>query len=411
MYKKAKQAIIGDYLNDTKRPHDRSRITLLFNIAFSCFILGSLATITSLVLGTYPILIPALGNVIFALIPLALLKRKRLDLAAKIYFSVLFCLLFGNLNFNDGTMHVGSPFWIVIVNILVMYILDYKWGITFLTLSAFGFIYYLNNVLPHTLEVVGSLPKGTYYSAYYESFFALFLIGYIVATILKASRHSDELLQAQNDALTLQNNLIKSSDEEKTVMLKEIHHRVKNNLQVIISLLRLQMREINDADSITKFRDSINRVLTMALIHEKIYQSEELSRVNLEKYFESLSQDLIASHQIEFPVKVQFDFEVEKIGLRSIVPLALIFNELFTNSLKHAFTDHRNPLIHASLKMFDDTFFIFEYMDNGAWKSSSDTSSFGLELIESLTDQLEGEMEFENHPKTFYKFKIKHLEL
>lgn len=409
MYGRIKRYEIHEYLAETVSFHDRSRITLLFNIAYATFILGTIASFVSLILGTYPILIPGLGNVVLAGIALVILKSKNISLAAKIYFSALFCLLFGNLIFNYGTMHIGSPFWIMLINILVLYILDIWWGLVFLLLSSFGFIYYIHNVFPRTIEIVSSLPKATYFSAYYETFFALFLLGYIIYTIIKASRNSDELLQSQNRELTFQNSLISAKNAENTVMLKEIHHRVKNNLQVIISLLRLQMREINHQDSLDKFSESINRVLTMALIHEKIYQSEELSNVDLEQYFKSLSQDLISSYQVETPVEIDLHFDIKRVGLTSIVPLALIFNELFSNSIKHAFKDHHKPKIRVGLIKLTNDKVLFEYQDNGIWKTENSTSSFGLELIESLTEQLDGTMELKKEPVTHYRFLFNHL--
>lgn len=237
-----------------------------------------------------------------------------------------------------------------------------------------------------------------------------FLLGYIINTILNSSKKSDELLKKRNEELIRQNQEIIDRDIEKTVLLKEIHHRVKNNLQVITSLLRLQMRELKHEESISKFRDSINRVLTMALIHEKIYKSEGLSKVNLEEYFRELSQDLIKSYQIDFQVQLNYLFEVEKIGLKSIVPLALIFNELFSNSLKHAFVSSTPPfLITLQLRNSDKGYFEFTYSDNGKWKQPGSDSTFGLELIDSLTDQLEGELSFHSSPETVYRFKIKHL--
>ncbi len=410
MYSKIKSYFIGDLLLETERLHDRSRIDVLFNIASSVLLLGLSATIISLIIGAYPVLIPGLGNFLFASMTLFLLKKKKLQFTAHLYFFVLFCLLFGNLNFNYGTMHVGSPFWVMLLNILVMYILGLRWGIFYLFLSLLGFLYYLHFVFPVTLQIVNNLPPATYFSAYYETIFALFLLGYVISTILKASRQSDELLIKQNRELIAQNDIIKASDEEKTVLLKEIHHRVKNNLQVIISLLRLQMRELTQEEALSKFKDSINRVLTMALIHEKIYQSEELSKVNLVKYFESLSGDLKNSYQTGKPVKVYFHFEMDRIGLKSIVPMALIYNELFSNSLKHAFHEIQQPEIEVSLYKVNNLEFEFHYSDNGIWKQSVNATTFGSELIESLTEQLEGQLAFQTQP-TKYIFRFKNLDI
>ena len=308
-------------------------------------------------------------------------------------------------------MHVGAPFWIMLLNIAVMYIIGLYWGVAFIIASLGVFLFYLHYFFPYHNAIFPSLPEEVFYSVYYETFFALFLLGYIINTILQSSKASDDLLKKKNIELVNQNNEILLREEEKTVMLKEIHHRVKNNLQVITSLLRLQMHELNSDKEVEKFNDSINRIMTMALIHDRIYQTEEFSRVNLEEYFKGLSNDLMNSYQIHFNVDLSFKFEIEKIGLKSIVPLALIYNELFSNSLKHAFNNTDLPIINVSLSGFDDDYFLFTYEDNGSWRPSEGKSTFGRELIDSLTQQLDGEVNFSTTAMTKYSFKFKHLDL
>lgn len=412
MYLKLKTYFIGDCLQRLSSLHDQSRVTILFNIAITVVVMGAIATIVSILFGTYPVLIPAIGNIIFGLLTLYTIRIKQdFQLAAKIYMIILFCLIFGNLNFNAGTMHVGILLWVMLLNILVLYILGIRWGIGFLSASLLGYIYYIHFVFPITLEIIEDLPKATYYAVYYETLFAFFLLAYIIYTILKSSQDSDFLLKEKNEALIKQNNLISMRDEEKTIMLKEIHHRVKNNLQVITSLLRLQMAEIDSDNEKSTFKDSINRVLTMAKIHDKMYQSEELSKLNLEDYFEGLSTDLIDSYQTNYGIEVQLDIQVEKIGLKTIVPLALIYNELFANSLKHAFEQTDSPEISVSIVHYNETHFTFTYADNGIWVDRSKETSFGLELIQSLTDQLDGEMEFSKAPATQFTFTFRYLDL
>lgn len=404
-----KSYFIGEYLRNAKSLHDQSRIVLLFNITFSLFVLGFIASVVSLIAGTYPILVPAGGNMLLAIVVLLLLKFKSVQFSASIYFFALFILLFGNLNFNPGTMHVGSPFWILLLNILVAYILGKRWGAVYIVASMLGFIYYIVFVLPVSLEIASDLPRAIYYSAIYETIFALLLLGYIISTILNSSYDSDELLSKQNDELKHQNEVILLNNNEKTVLLKEVHHRVKNNLQVIISLMRLQMRELESKEAISKFKETINRVLTMSMIHEKMYQSESLSKVNLEQYFMDLSLDLLNSYQIEYNVQFKADFDIDQIELKSIVPLALIFNELYSNSLKHAFDKVENPKIEFTLRKESESILLLEYTDNGVWKKPEREMSFGLELIDSLTSQLDGSIEFSDSPNTSYVFRFKNI--
>ena len=406
MYSYWKNFFIGEFLKNSNSFHDKSRVGLLFNITFVLLFLGIIASVVSLIIGTYPVLIPALGNVFLALVSLLLIKYKNFQFSAAVYFIALFILLFGNLNFNEGTMHVGSPFWIMILNILVMYVLGRVWGTFTIIASVLGFSYYVVFVLPISLEIFRDLPAATYYTALYETVFALFLLGYIISTILIASRNSDKLLKEQNNALIDQNKTISLNIEEKTVLLKEIHHRVKNNLQVIISLMRLQMRDLKSPEAISKFKETINRVLTMSMIHEKMYQSESLSQINIEQYFQDLSNDLLTSFETGFKVKFNFEFYINTIEVKSVVPLALIFNELFSNSLKHAFSETTSPSIDLSLRMTDQNVIVLEYMDNGNWINPSSEMTFGLELIDSLTQQLDGTMEFSSEPNTKYIFRF-----
>jgi len=403
MLKRYKQFFLDIKLLESYSIHDQTRINLLFNISVFVFVLSSLASIISVIIGSYPILIPALGNLVLSILVQFIMKYKDFVLAGKIYFSTLFLLLFGNLIFNYGTMHIGSPFWIMLLNICVFYVVGKKWGIVFLILSCITFSYYIIEILPIIVSLIAILPKATYYSAVYEALFVLTLLGYVINIILDSSKKSDELLQAQNEKLLLNN-------EEKTIMNKEIHHRVKNNLQVIISLMRIQMGELKNEEMHEKYQEMINRVLTMSNIHEKMYQSETLSKIGLNEYFQDLSKDLIDTYQLGFEVDLDFKFELENIGLKTIVPFALLFNELFSNSLKHAFINTDNPKIYLSVKKIDEKHFSFDYGDNGVWKKPSKSNSFGLELIETLTSQLDGEMKFEKTPYTLFKFKFNQLD-
>ena len=406
MYTTFKNKIIGDYIKEVDSLHDQSRILLLFNLTFTVFILALIAALLGLILGSYATLVPALGNVFLTATTLFILHKKKLKLAASFYLICAFFLLFGNLNFNEGTMHIGSPFWIMILNILVMYILGIRWGISFLVASILGFCYYVVFVLPESIKLVLDLPSATYNAVLYETLFALTILGYVIATILRSSKKSDELLLAKNESLLKQNEIISNSNEEKTVLLKEIHHRVKNNLQVIISLIRLKMHELEDENAIQNYKETINRVMTMSMIHEKIYQSDEISRIDIENYFTDLSNELINSLGAFRNVAMRCEVNVEKMDLNKIVPLALIFNELLSNSLKHAFNETDNPEISFALNSTASDEINMVYKDNGKWKVPTKESSFGLDLIDSLVDQLDGKLTLETEDNCIVKISF-----
>jgi PAS domain S-box-containing protein len=193
---------------------------------------------------------------------------------------------------------------------------------------------------------------------------------------------------------------IKASLKEKEVLLKEIHHRVKNNLQIISSLLNLQSTYIKDPQALGMFKESQNRVRSMALIHEKLYQSKDISRIDFTEYIRNLAGNLIRSYGAS-PAKVKLVIDADQIslGVDTAIPCGLIINELVTNSLKYAFTDGRKGEIRVSLRNETDGKGQYRLIvaDNGVgFPESIDlrkTTTLGLQLVSTLTDQLNGTIE------------------
>lgn len=193
-----------------------------------------------------------------------------------------------------------------------------------------------------------------------------------------------------------QKELAEKSLHEKNVLLREIHHRVKNNLQVISSLLALQSKYIQDDTAINALQQGQDRVQSMALIHEDLYRSENLMGVDTEIYFSQLIDNLFESYNIH-EEDIQLNMEVETLSLdvETMIPLGLVLNELVSNSLKHAFADHSSGAIFVSLKEQNNTL-ILEVKDNGQKIQSTseiDGKSFGFELIKAFARKLKAELE------------------
>ncbi|MCR4438178.1 MAG: PAS domain S-box protein [bacterium] len=188
-----------------------------------------------------------------------------------------------------------------------------------------------------------------------------------------------------------------SSLKEKELLLKEIHHRVKNNMQVISSLLSLQSSYISDPRALAIFNDSQNRVKSMALIHEKLYQSKNLSRVDFAEYTKSLTSHLFDSYGVD-PERITMDVQVNGIDLAidSGISCGLIVNELVSNALKHAFPDGRKGKVTVGLERANGSY-VLKVSDDGvgfpAHVDFRNTESLGLQLVNTLTDQLEGTIE------------------
>jgi two-component sensor histidine kinase/HAMP domain-containing protein len=201
--------------------------------------------------------------------------------------------------------------------------------------------------------------------------------------------------------------------QEKEVLLKEIHHRVKNNLQIISSLLKLQSRQITDPLLLQVMQDSQSRVRSMALIHEKLYQSQSLARIDFGEYVKSLATDLFRSYQHNFmgiQLKVQMD-EVA-LDLDHAVSCGLILNELMTNALKYAFPDGRNGTIWVELRTNSEHILSLRVADNGVGIPADfdirNATSLGLQLVNSLVGQLDGKMELERSNGTEFRVSFEY---
>jgi len=210
---------------------------------------------------------------------------------------------------------------------------------------------------------------------------------------------------------------IKASLEEKVVLLQEIHHRVKNNLQVISSLLYLQTTKIQDPQTLDILRDSQNRVKSMALIHEKLYQTKDLAKVDLGEYIHNLASYLFRSYTASAGA-IQLRVQADNIflGIDTAVPCGLIINELVSNALKHAFPEGSLGEIQIEFRVdsalpdADESEQLFTLLvrDNGigfpAAIDFQNTASLGLQLVNTLVNQLDGVIELQ--PGSGTEFKI-----
>lgn len=193
----------------------------------------------------------------------------------------------------------------------------------------------------------------------------------------------------------VQNNLIKSSLNEKDTLLREIHHRVKNNLQVISSLLALQSKYVQDPIALAALKQGQERVHSMALIHQDLYENQDMSGVNTYNYLEQLCENLFDSYNID-EENISYNLMVEEmiLDVDTMIPLGLILNELVSNALKHAFKDDQRGKIDIVLKEINNQIHL-EISDNGSGVndlSDIEGKSFGYELIKAFSKKLNAEM-------------------
>ena len=211
---------------------------------------------------------------------------------------------------------------------------------------------------------------------------------------------------------------LQNSLSEKEVLLKEIHHRVKNNLQVISSLLYLSSKKIKDNATREMFKDSQNRVKSIALVHERLYQSKDLGKIDFREYVSKLLNDLFRSYAVnQSIIKLSININNIFISIDTAVPCGLIINEIVSNSLKYAFPNSEETgkeyEININFNISKDKELILEISDNGIGLPEGldikKTNSLGLQLVDTLIDQLEGTMEIDRSSGTAFKFKFKDI--
>ena len=206
------------------------------------------------------------------------------------------------------------------------------------------------------------------------------------------------------------NKLLEKQNNEKEFLLKEIHHRVKNNLEIVSSILALQSAQIQSQKAIDALQESENRVHSMSMIHQKLYQGENLGTIEMKDYFINLGSHILDSFGAEKRITLNYVMEALELDVDTAVPLGLIVNELLTNALKYAFPDNRKGEIIIDLKKKDKKTLQLEISDNGIGKSEESIlkgTGFGTQLITLLTQQLSGKMAEQSKDGTTISFEFK----
>ncbi|MDA3939687.1 MAG: response regulator [Spirochaetia bacterium] len=210
----------------------------------------------------------------------------------------------------------------------------------------------------------------------------------------------------------LKNAQLEKFNKEKIILLQEVHHRVKNNMAIISSMISLQSNSIKDEQLKDLLLSSHNRIQSMAIVHENIYQNESLSEINIKSYISELIGYLIQSFDL-LESQIMLDIDVPDIILELdlLIPLGLIINEIVSNSFKHAYRDSREFALSVILKQIDTKKMYMSISDNGPGFNAEDNAvkegSIGLILIRCLVDQIDGSLEIITEGKTVYEIYFK----
>lgn len=334
-----------------------------------------------------------------------------------IYFALIICgtvIAWYTTNFLSELIHIGDFLWIVLLVIFGFFGLGRKYGFVFLGLNLITVLQYTlfsvntNIIELHTLSLFERIGLAV------EIMIALFSISYVVYQSIIFHNYSLNDVIEKNKTLTKKNELIEFQNKEKDMLVQEIHHRVKNNLQIIISLLRLQNNQIGQNHNSTKFDEAIGRIMVMSQIHQKLYQNNEMAEVELDSYLNDLLNDILRATSTSEAVTGEIKTNINKVGINTIIPLGLILNELIVNSVKHAFDSEDSGKIEIDINTSKEqaNYFELSYRDSGTWKNSPEGhNGFGTELISTLTEQLEGRYNLEvNDEKAQHVFMIKNLD-
>ncbi|GGW87853.1 hypothetical protein GCM10008086_15670 [Salegentibacter mishustinae] len=260
------------------------------------------------------------------------------------------------------------------------------------------------NVLKQDKELAANQQKQTIYTV-------ALIIGALLLALLyrnyRLKQSSNQKLRALNGELAEKNILLDQRNAENELLLKEIHHRVKNNLEMVKSLIALQSAQIDDPATKDAMIASQNRVQSMGIIHQKLYQGTNLGSIEMKDYFLNLGEGILDSFNAEDRVKIECAMDNLELDIDTAVPIGLIVNELLTNALKYAFPKQQQGVINISLEKSSNQNLRLEVTDNGVGKTAGLAprgTGFGSQLVQLLTLQLNGKMREHNDKGTHIEF-------
>ena len=302
---------------------------------------------------------------------------------------------------------INSPFIFTLALVVFAgYVTTRQYGQVYLNLIFFLVILIYSQSIPDfsfTENVVP--PESRNLFGFLCVLFAVYLLGNVFGKNLLRTHHR---LYKSKIAISQQM-------KEREILLKEIHHRVKNNLQTVSSLLSLQSRNIEDEKMKSLIKSSQNRVISMAMVHEMLYMRDDLSKIECKSYVQELAEHLVRSIKGNCSnITLDIDIPDIKLSTDTAIPLGLLINEAITNALKYGFKDDSKGKIVIELKKDDNTNFVLNISDNGIGfpeaTTYKTTKSLGLKLIHNLVRQLKGSISRDCTKKgTYYIIKFKEV--
>ena len=262
-----------------------------------------------------------------------------------------------------------------------------------------------------TTVILGWEFPNSYIALSHESLRILFRMNFLVGLIILCSMsyHIISHYLSINNQLKRSNTALEKSLKEKELLLSEIHHRVKNNLAILSGMMNLQINQVSNDTALKILKENRGRVHSMSLIHNNLYRQKQLNQIEFSKYLNELVPDIVLSHHNgKTTVETKIESEELTLPIDKAIPLGIMINEIIVNSLKYAFHEVKEGVIHIKFRIVAEGVELI-ISDNGkGFDTNLKGESLGLELIESLSDQIDANMTLSSSDNgTVYSFKIK----
>lgn len=380
-----------------------SRMTVVLTIAFTILTTAYIYD----TLGTFLLMGLVLLISLFCLFMMHYKKNYRIVFL--LYSIVGVVAISSSLFLLPSANHLVDFVWLLACVTMAYFGTGKKIGVFFFVFIIGIIIVFFSNPINWHIEAIQHQNLFQQIALLIEVISAFLLNFYLLFLFKNLNNYTNRLLKGANLQLVEQNSKIKLQNNEKSLLIKEIHHRVKDNLQIIVTLLRLQNTDVDKNQEVRlKIDKSIQRIMVMSMVHEKLYQNNNLSQVKFVEYANELIASIIKTTVEKKEILFNVHSDINEIGHKSLIPIGLILNELVSNSLKYAFLNKNKGFIE--LEFIDgekENWINIIYKDNGLWNEPQTNSGFGLQLIHSLVEQLDGTIEIlKNADGTTFKMEV-----
>ncbi len=350
------------------------KFNMVWNVSIVLFPIFITLLIIHIALGDISWITSILALLLVTTNILLLDKTRKYNLAGwnTVMFGVFICQ-FAIYVVDDSRM-LADAMWCILVAFFTFFLFGNKAGTIILLINLSGLMFYEFVATPDQLVTKGITSDMVDYKMVINVYYVAFALAFVIGRMQLNNKEVNDRYEEQ----------IRHNE----VLFKEVHHRVKNNLQIMASLLRLQAAEASDEGIVRNLNEAIGRVQSMAFIHEKMYQKENLAELHFQEYLNNFIYSLLDQIDQDKEIDVKISCPDLILNPDAVVSISLLINELITNSIKHAFVGNSGTVnIEVTVK---DDLVKFVYHDDGSWKEPSDRNTFGRELIGTLIEHLEG---------------------